>query len=182
MPNWCYNRVVIRGNNARRESIQSFLEGLIYTRPFKGVETDENDQNKPKFVYHPMQGFPTAFSFHNVIPQPDNLLDPADPRRRTDVPQTENKDGPMPDWYEWRLENWGTKWDVTEVEVSTTNSTLTYEFDTAWAPPTPVIQKLSALFPDVRITLHYNEPGMGFGGSIVFKDGYVIKETEKSSV
>jgi hypothetical protein len=53
----------------------------------------------------------------------------------------------MPDWYEWRLENWGTKWDVCEVEID--EDCLEYSDDkkvawfsfrcwTAWAPPVPV--------------------------------------------
>jgi len=38
------------------------------------------------------------------------------------------------------------------------------EFDTAWSPPIPVIEKLAALFPDHDFQLAYFEGGMGFCG------------------
>lgn len=38
------------------------------------------------------------------------------------------------------------------------------EFDTAWSPPLPVIEKLAALFPDHAFDLKYFEGGIGFCG------------------
>ena len=38
------------------------------------------------------------------------------------------------------------------------------EFDTAWSPPIPVIEKLAALFPDHDFQFAYFEGGMGFCG------------------
>lgn len=40
------------------------------------------------------------------------------------------------------------------------------EFDTAWCPPIPVIEKLAAMFPDHAFELKYYEGGMGFCGHI----------------
>ena len=39
-------------------------------------------------------------------------------------------------WYEWNCNNWGTKWDASNITIedSTKNSIL-LTFDTAWSPP-----------------------------------------------
>ena len=42
--------------------------------------------------------------------------------------------------YEWRLENWGTKWDVYETQCTRINAnTLQLYFYTAWSPPIPIL-------------------------------------------
>ena len=76
-----------------------------------------------------------------------------------------NKIVPMPaseneNWYEWRWENWGTKWNASDICVDDTIIT----FETAWNPPCPVIQKLSEIFPDVPIVHYYDEPGCNILG------------------
>jgi hypothetical protein len=38
------------------------------------------------------------------------------------------------------------------------------EFDTAWSPPIPVIEKLASMFPDHAFELKYFEGGIGFSG------------------
>ena len=168
MPNWCYNKVTIRANEQTRNEIKKFLKGKVYYRPFARNEGEVT----------PLESADTIFSFHNVIPQPDALLDPEDPRRKTnDVMKNGNKDV-MPDWYNWRVENWGTKWDVTDIAFHETKVSMSYEFDTAWSPPTDVIRALSELFPTAYITHTYKEPGMGFGGCMAFKDGDLMRETE----
>jgi hypothetical protein len=54
---------------------------------------------------------------------------------------------------------------------------MIYSFDTAWAPPEPVIQKLSEMFPDANILLSFYEPGCIGRGSVTYKDGEIIKTT-----
>ncbi|MFH7767529.1 hypothetical protein [Acinetobacter sp. BSP-28] len=39
-------------------------------------------------------------------------------------------------WYEWSHENWGTKWNAYDIEVTDKS----VEFDTAWKSPTPVLE------------------------------------------
>ena len=161
MPNWCHNRVTIRAGENTRDEIKQFLCGMQYYRPFSA--TGETN---------PLVGHETQFSFHNVIPQPDHILEEGDPRRKTDVSR-DSEDG----WYNWRVNNWGTKWEVSEVAMYESKVALTYEFDTAWSPPEPVIAKLSELFPNAYITLFFDEPGMAFRGSISYKEGGVVRET-----
>ena len=45
------------------------------------------------------------------------------------------------------------------------------EFDTAWSPPIPVIEKLAALFPDHEFQLAYYEGGIGFCGQARWSGG-----------
>lgn len=168
MPNWCYNKITIRANDKTRNEIKEFLKGKVYCRPFTRM-VDE---------VAPLESADTIFSFHSVIPQPDHLLDEDDPRRLTKTPKVESGNDVMPDWYNWRVQHWGTKWDVTDVYLRETKVSMSYEFETAWSPAEPVVRRLSEKFPNAYITLTYNEPGMGFKGSISFKDGEVMRETE----
>lgn len=166
MPNWCYNKITIRAGAETRKKIRNLLQGKQYYRAFSADST----------VTTPLSAADSEFCFHNIIPQPDFLLDKEDPRRKTDAPYIEG-DNTMPGWYTWRVDNWGTKWDVSEVSVHESTVALTYHFDTAWAPPEPVIRRLSEMFPNAHITLYFDEPGCIGKGSIQFKDGEVVKET-----
>src|SRR6056300_2071445 len=56
-----------------------------------------------------------------LVPMPKELLD----------------DG----WYEWRLSNWGTKWDIYDSNISRVSPTELYiSFNSAWAPPFNAIE------------------------------------------
>jgi hypothetical protein len=82
--------------------------------------------------------------------------------------------GDVPDWYEQRLEKWGTKWIGYDLIIGVS----TIDFFTAWSPPIPVIRKLAELHKDVTFTLEYAEPGMMFRGTATAKwqDGDVLLE------
>jgi hypothetical protein len=68
-------------------------------------------------------------------------------------------------WYEWRIENWGTKWDICESHSFMLNRNGTSGdggFSTAWSPPIELLQKLEAIGYEVECA--YLETGIGFGG------------------
>ena len=67
-------------------------------------------------------------------------------------------------WYDWRLSNWGTKWDVECFETIMEEDYMVFQFDSAWAPPVPWLEIVAKLFPKLKFTLKYDEPGMGFTG------------------
>ena len=49
----------------------------------------------------------------------------------------------MEGWYDWRCDNWGTKWDIYSTQCSRMDdNTLVMSFDTAWSPPIPIFDKL----------------------------------------
>ena len=75
--------------------------------------------------------------------------------------------GDRKDWYDWSVENWGTKWDACESTIC--NNDINYfsvSFESAWSPPINWIDNIMQDFPDLCFTLEYEEPGMCFGGRL----------------
>ena len=71
------------------------------------------------------------------------------------------------DWYNWNVDNLGTKWEKCDIDIDNSDDEMLYvHFDSAWSPPSEFIAKLAKSYPDVNITLKYDEPGMGFMGVI----------------
>lgn len=67
-------------------------------------------------------------------------------------------------WYNWCVNNWGTKWDVggDGRDPIEDPNVLEVSFESAWAPPTTAYEKLCAL--GFEIEAYYWEPGMAFCG------------------
>ena len=83
---------------------------------------------------------------------------------------------PIPDednWYEWCLENWGTKWDISDPIIGSDGSAFTCYFKTAWAPPIAAFTEVSKRFPNATFELGYEERGCDFCGAARFKCGVV---------
>lgn len=81
-------------------------------------------------------------------------------------------------WYDWCINNWGTKWDVgadegTEKEeryglkATVVGNEASCSFDSAWSPPIGLYKEL--VLRGFRVIASYFEPGMGYCG--IWKDG-----------
>ena len=74
------------------------------------------------------------------------------------------------DWYNFCINEWGTKWDVGGDDLGPAQDIpggLIMAFDSAWAPPIQFYEKLLDLGFSVRAS--YYEPGMAFAG--IWEDG-----------
>ena len=86
------------------------------------------------------------------------------------------KDTGVPNWYDWSIENWGTKWNacgtVPVERLSYGNyQTLTYCFDTAWDTPREIITALWVQWPDLEFGGGYVHEGYeGCGGFYEFSN------------
>ena len=67
-------------------------------------------------------------------------------------------------WYDWKVQKWGTKWDVEAELIDEDKNHLEYQFDSAWSPPTAWLAKVSKDYPLLQFILKYEEEGMGFMG------------------
>jgi hypothetical protein len=91
------------------------------------------------------------------------------------------KDGYNRGGYDWCIEHWGTKWGLYGVfleDGSPDDEFLEYTFQSAWAPPLPVIEAMSKGFPSLTFALEYFECGAGFMGSVLYVDGQLTEEGE----
>ena len=81
-------------------------------------------------------------------------------------PEPDHKDD---EWYGWRVDNWGTKWEVGSdglefEELPDGRAMIHGWFDSAWSPPTGAYEQFCENNQGVYVCASYFEPGMGFIG------------------
>ena len=159
MPNHCYNRVTLYPAGSDTPKAIADIEKI------KGFFEDEN-------------------TFNHIIPEPDWANTPlltSDNHYGTKY----GNDGELPiwtekygkrlmfqstgitdqRWYDWRVQNWDTKWDAYDVEVVDDDpENMEITFNTAWSPPEAICSALREQYPDVSVSWFYDEPGCEIAG------------------
>jgi len=150
MPNWCRNRVDVYSEN--KTDLQKVLDIFNNKNVFEQIIPEPNWSKIP---------------FKGELPKKREMKAP---NGEVVMTVTEFSDGTQDTrWYDWRLENWDTKWDVHDAEIEEERwendlESFTAEFQTAWSPPEAICRRLRALFPNVSISWFYDEPGCQFAG------------------
>ena len=69
-------------------------------------------------------------------------------------------------WYNWRVHNWGTKWDCYSLEIDECDMPHGFEvnFETAWSPPEEICNAIREQYDDLSISWFYDEPGCEIAG------------------
>lgn len=161
MPNWCSNFIEVRGTNQREiaEIAKAMQDGRFC------------DQ---------------------VIPVPEDLKRDGsasfggDLAEQYDKIRAENREKHGYDsWYEFCTNRWGTKWDVdfvNGVDIAEDGLSVSGSFDSAWAPPMGIVERL--VERGLEVTLYYYEPGMGFVGKYDsgFDDYYELSGLDSKTV
>ena len=128
--------------------------------------------DKPELIQKLHKIFKSEEVFTQFVPEPDwattpneagelSAKDPSEPMFPPKFP-----DGTVDDrWYNWRLQNWGTKWDCYEVDIDDSELEYGFEvtFDTAWSPPEEICAAIKEQF-DVSCSWFFDEPGMEVAG------------------
>ena len=153
MPNWVHNSTKIIGDKKAVENCVASLE-----------KEDE-------------QGYPNVFDFETIEPMPEGV--------RSTEPDNVLGGGPKNrnNWYDWSCDNWGTKWNSCNADVNNRfddgdNHVIEITYDTAWAMPTPVWDKLAKKFPKLEFRHKYDEEMQHFYGVAIYRNG---KLDEKKS-
>ena len=139
MPNWCDNQVSITGPNSVINKIE------------KIANEEKDTQGLLQFMF----------------PMPEEL-------KNTTADGSDNKEMikkyGYSDWYGWACDNWGTKWEVCEFygvdkqEISDDESTISFAFQSAWAPPTGAYEAFLARYENCSLEAKYYEGGCDFMG------------------
>ena len=89
-------------------------------------------------------------------------------------------------WYDWRLDKWGVKWEASDVSVEdetsfqdepAKNPDLIVDFYTPWGPPSGILQEITEKYPKARFYLRWSDefgPGNGIG--FLVAEGGLIDE------
>ena len=152
MPNWCTNEVDIYfpdecSMEKQLEIRQAIAVPLV--EDFYKVSTDD------------------WFSFKKIVPQPKHKI-VVFRKENTDFVQEKYllENGEEFDWYNWNIDNWGTKWDRCDFEIIDNDKhSICMRFETAWCQPEEVHNKVREILDDhADMTWFYNEPGMEIAG------------------
>ena len=100
------------------------------------------------------------FDFNKIIPMPDYIF-------RGDIDSEVRKLYGKNNWYDWSIENWGTKWNSCDTE----RYGNCFSFWTAWSPCRPVIKALAEMFPNATFDYWYEETGNAFCGHEIYEHG-----------
>ena len=165
MPNHCHNRVTFYAHHSDDEG-----KARDSIAKLKKIFEDES-------------------TFGQIIPEPDWANTPlaekdvkrysfSDPKGKVGelpvqptgdnpfhVPTFKSTDRQDDRWYDWRLQNWDTKWDAYDVVVTDDDpDQLEVEFNTAWSPPEAICSALREQYPDLSVSWFYDEPGCEIAG------------------
>ena len=150
MPNHCHNRVTVYAHHSDDED-----KARAQIAKIKSIFEDEA-------------------IFTQFIPEPDWATTP---NKDGELPIQPSGDNPFhvpwfkstdradDRWYDWRLQNWDTKWDAYDVTVTDDDEdNLEVEFNTAWSPPEAVCHAMREQYPDLSVSWFYDEPGCEIAG------------------
>ena len=144
MPNHCSNEMIVEGDFNRVKHFYHANQGVVVSH--KNKKGDEVTDYK-------------ELSFDCAVPVPK--------RKRMDCSLSGG-------WYDFGVDNWGTKWDAYDVcvEYDEEENHLFYDSTTAWSPPVKWMEKASRKFR-VKLKCNWHEEG-GEAGEIVFDNGKLL--------
>lgn len=104
--------------------------------------------------------------FGTIYPEPDYTKVEVRPT----FPQIKGNNDPVnPEsaWWDWRVQNWGTKWEITtdEAYIDIHENEIKVGFSTAWSPPTGIYDRL--VDDGYGVNALYYEGGCAFCGQYV---------------
>ena len=171
MPNHCSNRVSFYSDN--ESDIQKlhsiFLKGLenddeVDTGTVFGHFIPEPDWSTIPLHENDVKEYSVSNPRGEVGECPKMIIDKDRPFRSG--LRFESTDVMDDRWYNWRVQNWGTKWDCYTLEIDDSDLPHGFEvtFETAWSPPEEVCSAIREQYPNVSISWFYDEPGCEIAG------------------
>ena len=151
MPNWCSNIVYVKGTGEAKEKIEEIFSK---EEPFAEIKPEPN---------------------YDEVAVPWGLAKVLS-AKRNEVELEEPEPGRKNAWRDWRIANWGTKWEPSDLGIDLDDEgNLTLVFDTAWTPPAKLLEELSKVEGVEEVISHFYEPGADFIGIEFYEDGAAVE-------
>ena len=150
MPNHCYNRVTFYSDNT--EEVAKLKKIFKDEDCFGQIIPEPDWANLPLMFKEETTSRGIGYKLGNLGELPVN----------GEFPSTGRQDDR---WYDWRIQNWDTKWDCYDVSIDDDDiEQLEISFNTAWSPPEAICSAIREQYPDVSVSWFYDEPGCEIAG------------------
>ena len=168
MPNHCHNRVTFYSD----DTTAILKLHKVFSRALKNDDNTETTKTvfgefvpEPDWTKIPLnENTVKEYSWDNPRGEVGELpVMSEDPFKGLHFPSTGKQDDR---WYNWRCQNWGTKWDAYSMEIDEVDMPNGFEvtFETAWSPPEEVCYAIKEQYDDLSISWFYDEPGCEVAG------------------
>lgn len=165
MPNHIQSIITISGT---KESVERVKNRILVTEEYNNEVKERNNGLAENFQI-PERKI-GALSFNRLIPTPTNIFQGDLSQEQEDMYGAENC------WYEWRIKNWGTKWDAYEQEIQMLDDDMMQiMFQTAWSAPLPYMKELAKVCVEEGCELGGRFADEDFGGNMGY---YSIMEDD----
>lgn len=178
MPNHVANEIILkRGHKVNPFTRSISPNSLVSIEDFKRDATDFMESNFPD-----NEEIRRNFDFNKIIQMPDFIF-------KGNIGAEEQAKYQNRNWYEWSIENWGTKWNaydtfkygeanidkITEENINEENNQISFTFNTAWSAPLPVYKQMSFLYPHILFDIHFADEDYGSNvGHLTLEAGELI--------
>ena len=128
MPNWVKNVVEIKNLNTdeKYDNAINLLTRNYYNHDILALQ---------------------EIDFNKIIPEPETKEDCSKkyilPEGDKHLSHDDGKE--WFDWYNWRIDNWGTKWNASDCYIIFNKDRIVFTFNTAWSAPRNIILKIAEL-------------------------------------
>lgn len=111
------------------------------------------------------------FDLDKIVPMPKELdITGLNQKERESRRESNKRKYGYADWYDWRWDKWGCKWNTDDVLINRERQLC--DFTTPWDTPKPAILALSKKFPDVAFELTYADEDFTYNcGFLVIQNG-----------
>jgi hypothetical protein len=149
MPNWFNFTLDVSG---KEEDVQAFVQNV------KGSK------------HYDTEGY--EFDFNHFIPQPDNIFRGALGNEEEEYCKENN----LPNWYNWNVVHWGTKWNAVVDDWQDDGNSVTYHMRTAWSDPRPIIIKMIEKYPHLDFWVNGEEESNSYGIYVCSSENVFLEE------
>lgn len=177
MPNWVVTRVYVNGDNKKKflDWVKKHEDSLLNsTVPMPKTYKDWDTTN-----YKDGKGLKVGDQLTDMHDMLREIVVTEDFIKglKSAVKYQKKKYGSV-GWYEWRVENWGTKWEVGNVDIYEDS----IEFQTAWGVAEPVVRRWSEMFPNTEFDVRYADEDIGHNcGTFTYSNGELTNYAEGSA-
>jgi hypothetical protein len=161
MPNWTDNKLTVTGERRAVDAFLSAVGGTAENGEPKPLSLNAIDPMPPQYKNGVSWGDSEEYAaleaeFKSLPSEQKMPFLHANPGFQLESMERIENHPTADGWYSWRVQHWGTKWDLDDevmVEISEDGTEVRFDFDSANGDIAPAIATAARRFPDLSFAL-----------------------------